>query len=280
MALMNCPECGQQISDKAKKCIHCGKVFEEETADGVLKREAPRCRECGAVLAETDTSCPNCGCPVTQETAPCDEQSQSQPVQLTSVRVPNKTKRIIIGIVIALLVCAAGGIGFIVYSGITEKQKAADYIDNLEKVQELMLSGGGDAESLCNLTIKVWHNAIYKEIDSETDKYTRPGGYFVSDFNTALSNFYEASTTKSKVTALEENQAVVKNMMKKLQEPPKNLEKCYDTVCELYASYEKLTGMAQSPTGSYNSFSSSKNSTVTEFLSIYSKLDSQIPEKE
>lgn len=38
MALINCPECGQQISDRAPACIHCGfpldqktKVQEEET---------------------------------------------------------------------------------------------------------------------------------------------------------------------------------------------------------------------------------------------------------
>ena len=24
MALINCPECGKQISDKAERCIHCG----------------------------------------------------------------------------------------------------------------------------------------------------------------------------------------------------------------------------------------------------------------
>ena len=29
MALINCPECGQQISDKAKMCIHCGCPIEE-----------------------------------------------------------------------------------------------------------------------------------------------------------------------------------------------------------------------------------------------------------
>lgn len=24
MAMIKCPECGQEISDKAKKCVHCG----------------------------------------------------------------------------------------------------------------------------------------------------------------------------------------------------------------------------------------------------------------
>lgn len=35
MAIIKCPECENEISDKAKKCIHCGKVFEEH----VIKEE-------------------------------------------------------------------------------------------------------------------------------------------------------------------------------------------------------------------------------------------------
>lgn len=30
MALIECPECGQEISDKAKKCIHCGYELQAE----------------------------------------------------------------------------------------------------------------------------------------------------------------------------------------------------------------------------------------------------------
>lgn len=30
MALINCPECGKEISDTAKNCIHCGYVLKEE----------------------------------------------------------------------------------------------------------------------------------------------------------------------------------------------------------------------------------------------------------
>ena len=28
MALIKCPECGKKISDKSKKCIHCGTIIE------------------------------------------------------------------------------------------------------------------------------------------------------------------------------------------------------------------------------------------------------------
>ena len=40
-----------------------------------------------------------------------------------------------------------------------------------------------DAESSANLIKQVWYNAIYEKRDDKTDKYTRPKGYFVSDFN-------------------------------------------------------------------------------------------------
>ena len=39
MALITCPECGKQVSDKAGKCIHCGIVLKEiEDAPGVEQK--------------------------------------------------------------------------------------------------------------------------------------------------------------------------------------------------------------------------------------------------
>lgn len=33
MALIKCPECGKEISDKAQKCIHCGYPLKSEQLD-------------------------------------------------------------------------------------------------------------------------------------------------------------------------------------------------------------------------------------------------------
>lgn len=277
MALIKCPECGQEISDKAKKCIHCGNVFIEEE---VVKKEV-KCNECGAELAETDEACPNCGCPVEKK---ADTPTvKPQEVQVSSIKVGNKTKKIIIGVVIALIICIGGGVGYKVYSDKKAEQdyKTAynTYIDNLQKAQILMISGGSDAESLCNLTLKVWSNAIYEDRDDETDKYTRPDGYFVSDFNTALANLFEDSNTKSTVSDIEDNQTAVKKIMKKLQDVPEGLDKCYDTVSDLNVAYGTLTDLAVNPSGNYNGFSSNKSSAVSDFMSAYDKLDTQIPDK-
>lgn len=41
MAMIVCPECGKEISDKAKVCIHCGYPIEEFVPDGIVKIRVP-----------------------------------------------------------------------------------------------------------------------------------------------------------------------------------------------------------------------------------------------
>lgn len=54
MALIKCSECGKEISDKAKQCIHCGCPIENELI----------CVECGKKVTKDDDVCKNCGCPI------------------------------------------------------------------------------------------------------------------------------------------------------------------------------------------------------------------------
>ncbi len=277
MAMIQCPECGQEISDKAKKCIHCGKVFVEEKP----ANEEIRCSECGAVLAETDEICPNCGCPVEKITK--QEEAKPQQVEVASIKMAAKTKKIIIGIIIAIIICVGGGVGYKIYSDNKAEQlyreSYNEYIDNLGQAQILMLSSGSDAELLCNLTLRVWGNAISEDSDNETDKYTKNKYGVWNDFNTALANLYADSSTTRKVSNIKSNQSSVKDLIKKLQNPPEGLEKCYDTVSDLYEAYKILTDLAISPSGSYRDFGTKKSDAVSDFMSAYEKLDNQIPEK-
>ena len=279
MAIIKCPECGQDISDKAMKCIHCGKIFNEE-----LKKKELKCTECGEVLSETDKVCKNCGCPI-EKSAEAGEMKPQQ-VEVAGIKMEQRTKKIIIGIIIALVFCIGGGATYKVYSDKKAEKEYREsynaYIDDLKKAQSLMLNGGGDAETIINLTLNVWSNTIYKERDSETDKYTisnQGSGIFYDDFNESLGHLYADSSTQSVLSKIEANQVSVKEIMKKLQMPPEGLDKCYDTISDLYEAYKSLTDMAISPSGNYNSFSSKKSDTVSDFMSAYDKLDSQLPEK-
>ncbi|MCM1124676.1 MAG: zinc-ribbon domain-containing protein [Eubacterium sp.] len=54
--MIKCPECEKEISDKAKKCIHCGMVLPEE--------QKKYCSDCGKEISIDAAECPYCGCPV------------------------------------------------------------------------------------------------------------------------------------------------------------------------------------------------------------------------
>ena len=76
MAMIVCPNCGKEVSDKAKKCINCGEIL--------IPDEKIICQECGTEFEEGLTECPNCGCPVEKQ-----NEETSQKVEVTGVEVIN-----------------------------------------------------------------------------------------------------------------------------------------------------------------------------------------------
>lgn len=103
MAMIKCPECGQEISDKAKKCINCGKILIEETAP------VKYCAECGKEIESDSQECPFCGCPV----APEKKENE------TIIKLNSKVKKFKLPIIItaAILIVAAITFGVFQYIG-------------------------------------------------------------------------------------------------------------------------------------------------------------------
>lgn len=56
MAIIKCSKCGEEISDRAEKCVHCGEPVTEEN-------EVQFCKECGSILSQNSAFCEKCGCP-------------------------------------------------------------------------------------------------------------------------------------------------------------------------------------------------------------------------
>ena len=109
MAMIKCPECGQEISDKAKKCVHCGKILIED------KPATKICSDCGKENPIDATECVHCGCPFEEEKK--DEQfvAESVPVQTPIEAKPKKNiAKIVIPIVVIVVLGAI--IGLIVYN--------------------------------------------------------------------------------------------------------------------------------------------------------------------
>lgn len=51
MAIIKCSNCGQDISDRAKKCVHCGQKIIQKVL----------CPECQEEINENMKQCPKCG---------------------------------------------------------------------------------------------------------------------------------------------------------------------------------------------------------------------------
>ena len=59
MSLVQCPECGRQISSGSESCIHCGFAFKIcPDCGAVLPKDAPRCTECGRQFKEENAAEP------------------------------------------------------------------------------------------------------------------------------------------------------------------------------------------------------------------------------
>lgn len=243
MALITCPECGKEISDKVKACPHCGFPLAEDS----------------------------------QQTQPV---SAPQQVEVVSVKVDTKKpKRFLVGAIIAVALIAVCIIVAIVVKQQNEAAARAAYIENLVLARSTMLTGGAQAESLCNLTKSVWYNTIYEESDSTTDAYTKNSysGKFHEDFNTSLSSLYSDPSTKTTITTIKENQEKVAEIMRDLQNPPDDLAACFQTIESMYDVYSDFTSLAVSPSGTLKSYSENFSTYDNDFMRLYDKLDTQIP---
>lgn len=273
MALVLCPTCGKEISDKAQSCPNCGAPLQSNNTSPAMRI----CGDCGTALSPDENVCPKCGCPFASA-----EDNAPQKVELTSVSVSVKhsTKKRMIITAVALFAVICSVFGFKYYqSAQAEKQLIADteqYITNLELVSFDMLNGAAVAESAGNLIKQVWHDCIYEEYNAETYQYVKEDGkYFgdyLDDFNDALRNLFNDSSFQSKISSIEENQKSVATVMKEMKNPPAGYEDAYAALKTLYNEYLAFTNLVISPSGSLTTFSSNFNNADSATLNAYNAL--------
>lgn len=90
MALIKCAECGKEISDKAKACIHCGCPIESKSQETIYMEEAIICLKCGYVknVIKDDMEGVNYFL-----SKPCDKCNSTNLVHHTVADAPHFTKR-------------------------------------------------------------------------------------------------------------------------------------------------------------------------------------------
>ena len=114
--IIKCPECGHQVSDRARTCPSCG-------VDIVGK--VTRCPDCGEYIFKDDHECPNCHCSINaaaseeESMIPINQNTQGNPNTLIvptegTPQPPKKKSRkalwsaLIIGFVLALIIVLLG----------------------------------------------------------------------------------------------------------------------------------------------------------------------------
>ena len=261
MALIKCPNCGTDVSDKAKQCPNCGEILQTQ-------KVVIMCEECGCELEDNATICPKCGCPVPES----EEQKKKR-----------KKKKIIISVIVILFVILAI-IAIVCAVNVTKQKKAEeaaaaaeaarvqeanDYAANLELASFTMLTGASTAEEAGTLIHDVWYDTIFDEHNADTSKYTSGN----SDFNDSLSELFSDEEFQDKISLIESNQATVKALMQDLTNPPAEYEDAYDTLKDYYDAYLELTNLVISPSGSLQSYTDDFNEADSNVAKYYKAMD-------
>lgn len=283
MALVNCPKCGGEISDKAKTCVHCGAEVggptpqppqdaAEESAEASSKEPEPKktCAECGAELESDASVCMNCGCPVESEVS-ADQPVKKEDEKKESFFKKHKVPVIIVGVLalVALVIILV-----LVGMGNAAAAKHQAYVDNLNKVYSEMLSGASESEKMGGEVHDIWYSAIWKDDetwDSSIEKYHS------DDFNAALKKYFNDTETLKKEVSIASHTSAIDEAMKEMQDPPDDLKNACDAMNDAYKEYKTLSELATNPTGNLTTFTSQFNQADTNVASELSAFKNKIP---
>jgi len=266
MALIECPNCSKQISDKALSCPTCGTLMQEP-----IEIKESVCPECGCEISDSDAVCKSCGCPLEKK------EPLPQKVEVTGVKILKLTKKKKSAIIISCILVVLIIIGSIIGINISNKNNIKNYEINMSAAASTMLIGASTAETAGRLIHDVWYNTIYEKFDSKTDKYTRSKGYgFNDDFNDSLQALFADSTFKTSIDSIKDNQDTVNLLMKELTNPPEQYKDAYSALKNLYDAYLKLTNLVINPTGSLQSFTSNYNNADSETANCYKAMQMYI----
>lgn len=247
-----CVNCGKELLDNVKFCDSCGTAVttEEKTVDKEILQTT-------STVEDTGT-----------ENSADSNIKESEFLETETIVKPKKkfvfSKKIlaIAGAALVLLIIAGVAIGNAV--------SLNKYEEKLETAYDTITRGAETAEEYSTLQSKVWSNCIHERASVETDKYTKnKNGWFYSDFNDALTSFYEGESFNYSMVNL--NVTSVNLQMAELKDCPKKFEDEYKALKELYVAYSDITDLVVGNTShSCNSFTEALNSAVSKYKSALS----------
>ena len=127
MALIKCPNCSNDVSDKAVVCPSCGFSIAKDPSQSSI----PVCSDCGTPIKSGATSCEKCGCPI--DVSLSEDSNSNSDIKISNddheTSKKKKSKKNLIVLLVLILVV---GIGFAVFyfsmhDSITYNKAVASY---------------------------------------------------------------------------------------------------------------------------------------------------------
>lgn len=169
MAIIKCPECGHQVSEKAPSCPGCGVLIEGKII---------RCSDCGEVYFSDQPLCPGCHKPTDRSVPARTENPEVQTPhnrtlshgQTQSTEAPVKKKSytaLIVSFIFALVVC---GVCYYFYNDAKLQKEREDYEYAMASTDPMVLqnylSTYKDADPAHRDSIQA-HLTMLKQIDND-----------------------------------------------------------------------------------------------------------------
>jgi len=230
MALINCPNCNKEVSDKAKVCVECG----HQLIDNVNIEKMAICPECGAVTEGMENVCSNCGYPLNTVEIKTDEKKPK-----------SIFKKIWFWVLAVFLVLIISAVSYLFNYARAEIY----YTDFTTAVNEIMVVSA-EVETVGNQICAVWNNAIFDPHNKETEKFTGNA----KDFNEALVNLFADEEFSGKISAIIEKNNTIDTYLVELKNPPHQFDDVFEEFKDLYHNYSEYMNLVLSCKGSYNTY--------------------------
>lgn len=241
MALINCPECGKEVSDKAPACPNCG--YRINPIDFSSLQDPPR----PAAPAAPPPAAP----------APADVS------KLESKRRAD-WKTIAAAAVLAVALIAIAVLLIV-------QKRDRDYAEALHQARVDMLLDSQEASDVANMIYSIWGNAIYHTNDAATDEYTLNGTSW-RDFNDALSIYFSSLDYEFAVDSISKKLDKSRSAVSDLRNPPKAYSEQYDILKQMFSAYSDLCRCATDPSGTLSEYGDSLVAASHDLLSLYNDL--------
>jgi hypothetical protein len=182
---------------------------------------------------------------------------------------PKNKKRTVIGIIVVLAILVGLGAAYKLY--VDKKQTEAAAVEAAARAEyeqtfliaSIKVSG---TEILCGMWVElyasVWNDAI-----DEGD-----------DFNDAIADVYDYMESEGVLDEFSARKEETAGVMRALQNPPDDYRDSYELLVEMYSVASQICQMATDPSGSLMTYNQNKNSQMSEFDSLFDKLQIKIPE--